>query len=291
MSKILLLISITFILFSCTSNSKQTDEQEKPVVTVSILPQKTFVEKIAGDDFKIQVLVPHGASPESYSLLPSQLKEISRSEVWFRMGYIGFELSWREKIEQINRDMKVVNLSEGLDLIVGEEVQHGDHVHVEGVDPHIWLSPKLVKQMAAEITEELSALIPEKSDEYRTNYQKFVKEIDQLDAEIRNALKDHQGRAFVTFHPSLSYYARDYNLVQYPLESGGKEPTAQHMAKMVELARKEKIDVIYIQSEFDRDHARVFAEEIDGTVVEVWPLNPEWEENLMGITQLFIDNF
>jgi zinc transport system substrate-binding protein len=146
--------------------------------------------------------VPHGASPESYSLLASQLKEISRSVVWFRMGYIGFELSWREKIEQINRDMKVVNLSEGLDLIVGEEVQHGDHVHLEGVDPHIWMSPKLVKQMAAEMTEELSELNPEKSDDYRTNYQKFVKEIDQLDAQIRNALKDHQGKALLHFIPA-----------------------------------------------------------------------------------------
>ncbi len=291
MKKALLLITVVIVLFSCTSNNKQSEDQEKPVVTVSILPQKTFIEKIAGDDFKVQVLVPHGASPESYSLLPSQLKEISRSQVWFRMGYIGFELSWREKIEQINSDMRVVNLAEGLDLIVGEEVQHGDHVHIEGVDPHIWMSPRLVKQMSEEMTSVLSEVNPEKSDEYRANYQEFVKEIDRLDAEIRAALKDYEGKPFVTFHPSLSYFARDYNLVQYPLESGGKEPTAQHMAKMVELARSENIDVVYIQSEFDREHARVFAEEIDGEVVEVWPLNPKWEENLENITHLLIENF
>lgn len=286
-----MLISVVAFLFSCTTNNKQSQDQEKPVVTVSILPQKTFVKKIAGDDFNIQVLVPHGSSPESYSLLPSQLKEISRSEVWFRLGHIGFELSWKEKIEELNSDMKVVDLSEGLDLIVGEEVQHGDHVHIGGVDPHIWMSPKLVKQMSEEITDELAQLNPEKSDEYKANYQEFVKEIDQLDAEIRSALKDYEGRAFVTFHPSLSYFARDYNLVQYSLESGGKEPTAQHMAKMIELAKRENIDVVYIQSEFDREHARVFAEEIDGEVVEVWPLNPDWNENLTSVTHLLIENF
>lgn len=291
MKNILLLISVLLILNSCTSNPKKSDEREKKVVTVSIIPQKTFVEKIAGDDFDIQVLVPHGASPESYTLLPSQLKQISRSDVWFRIGYIGFELSWREKIEQLNRNMKVVNLSEGLDLIAGENEQHGDHVHIEGVDPHIWMSPKLVKQMARQILSVLTELNPGKSSEYNSNYQQFLQDIDQLDAQIRNALEKYQGKAFVTFHPSLSYYARDYGLVQYPLESGGKEPTAQHMAKMVELARREKIDVIYIQSEFDRDHARVFAEEIKGKVVEVWPLNPEWEKNLLSITNLFIENF
>jgi zinc transport system substrate-binding protein len=291
MKKYLLLFSVMVVLASCTSNKKQPEEQSKQVVTVSILPQKTFIEKIAGDEFSVQVLVPEGSSPESYTLLPSQLKEISRSEIWFRMGYIGFELSWQEKIEQINKNMKVIDLSEGLDLINEVEVNHGDHVHPGGIDPHFWMSPKLVKQMSERITRELSELNPEKRDEYRTNYQNFVKEIDQLDVQIRNALKDYQGKAFITFHPSLSYYARDYGLVQHTLESGGKEPTAQHIASMVELARRENIDVIYIQSEFDREHARVFAEEIKGRIIEVWPLNPDWEENLLSITHLFIENF
>jgi zinc transport system substrate-binding protein len=288
MKRIVLILAVALAVASCASG---TGEAEKQVITVSILPQKTFVEKIAGDDFDIQVLVPQGASPESYTLLPSQLKKISGSLVWFRLGYIGFELSWREKVEQLNRNMEVVDLSEGLDLIVGEEVQHGDHVHLEGVDPHIWLSPRLVKQMAGRMTEVLARLNPEKSTEYQTNYQKFVKEIDLLDVQLRNSLKDYQGRSFITFHPSLSYYARDYGLVQYPLESGGKEPTAQHMAKTIELARRENIDVIYIQSEFDREHARVFAEEIKGKVIDVWPLNPAWEENLVEMTNLMIENF
>jgi zinc transport system substrate-binding protein len=288
MKRIVLILLVALVVTSCATG---TGEGDKQVITVSILPQKTFVEKIAGDDFDIQVLVPQGASPESYTLLPSQLKKISGSLVWFRLGYIGFELSWREKVEQLNRNMEVVDLSEGLDLIVGEEVQHGDHVHLDGVDPHIWLSPRLVKQMAGRMTEVLARLNPEKSTEYQTNYQKFVKEIDLLDVQLRNSLKDYQGRSFITFHPSLSYYARDYGLVQYPLESGGKEPTAQHMAKTIELARRENINVIYIQSEFDREHARVFAEEINGKVVDVWPLNPAWEENLVEMTNLLIENF
>lgn len=278
-------------MFSCNSNKSKKNSGEKPVVIVSIQPQKTFVQKIAGDDFNIQVLVPHGASPESYSLLPSQLKDISQAGVWFRIGYIGFELSWKDKVEELNKNMQVIDLSEGLDLIREEEVHHGDHVHVGGIDPHIWLSPKLVKQMSGKITEVLSGINPEKASEYKANYMKFVKEIDQLDIELRNSLKEFQGRSFITFHPSLSYFARDYGLEQLTLESGGKEPTPQQMARVIELARKENIGVIYIQSEFDRDHARVFAEEIKGKVVEVKPLSPEWEENLKEMAYTFIDNF
>ena len=132
---------------------------------------------------------------------------------------------------------------------------------------------------------------PEKTVEYKTNYLNFVKEIDELDIEISNALREYKNRKIIVFHPSLSYFARDYELDQWALESGGKEPAPQHMAKVVDMAKKENIDVIYIQSEFDRDNARVFAEEIDGRVIQVSPLNPEWANNLRHITNVFVENF
>lgn len=289
MHKTLFILLSAILFFSCGSN--RNSGQDKPTVTVSILPQKTFVEAIAGDDFNVQVLVPPGASPESYTILPSQLKDISRSEIWFRMGYIGFEQSWKNKIAEINPDLQTVDLSEGLDLIVGEEVRHGDHVHLHGVDPHFWLSPGMVKQMTRKMTDKLISLHPEKSQDYRANYELFAAEADELDNKIRTALHTFRGRSFITFHPSLTYFAREYGLVQVPLESGGKEPTPQHMAEVIEIARKENISVIYIQSEFDKEHARVFAEEIDGKVVEVKPLHPDWQKNLMDMTALFIENF
>lgn len=292
MKKLILILTTAVLLFSCNSNKQKNKSTDgKKVITVSILPEKTFIKKIAGGDFEVNVLIPPGASPAAYTLLPSQLKDIASSAIWFRMGYIGFEYSWKDKIEQANKNMKVVDLSEGLDLIAEETGQHGGHVHMNGVDPHIWLSPALVKKMAQKITDELTKLNPEKKEDYETNYLQFVKEIDQLDIEIKNMLQNYQGRKIIVFHPSLSYYARDYGLEQYSLESGGKEPTPQHLTKIVDLAKKENMKVIYIQSEFDREHARVFAEEIGGEVIQVNPLNPAWSDNLLEITRTLVDNF
>jgi zinc transport system substrate-binding protein len=286
-----LVILLTAILFACGSQKNKNRDGEKPVVIVSILPIKTFVEEIAGNDFEINVLLAPGASPADFTLIPSQLKDIARSEVWFRIGYIGFEFSWKEKIEQANRNMKVVNLSEGLDLITDEYLPSGKKSSTGGINPHTWLSPTLVKQMAANITEKLVLLNPEKEEEYRENLSRFVQKVEALDAEIRAALKPYESRQIILFHPSLSYFAREYGLVQYSLEPGGKEPTPQRMAALVDFAQKEDIGVIYIQSDFDRNQARVFAEEIDGKVVEMWPLNPKWFENLREITGLLIKNF
>ena len=290
MKKIVLLLIISVVLFSC--NSKKANKNEAGnVITVSILPQKTFIEKIAGDDFKVNVLIPPGSSPAAYSLLPSQLIDVAKSAVWFRIGYIGFEYSWKDKIAQANTDMKVVDLSEGLDLIADKTEQHGDHVHMQGVDPHIWLSPVLVKQMAKKILDELLILKPEKRVEYEENYLKFAKEIDKINIEIKDKLKEFQGKKIIVFHPSLSYYARDFGLEQFSLETGGKEPTPKQLARVVEVAKKENLKIIYIQSEFDLEHARVFADEINGEIIQVWPLNPEWEDNLIKMTNIFIDNF
>ena len=291
MRNLILIFSAAFLLFSCNLKTQKGDMGSKNVITVSILPERTFVKKIAGDDFEVNVLIPPGASPAAYTLLPSQLKEIANSVVWFRMGHIAFEYSWREKIEQANREMKVVDLSEGLDLIAENNEQHGDHVHMNGINPHTWMSPVLVKQMAKRIADELTILNPEKGPEYKVNYLKFVKEIDQLNVKIKNILKNYEGKKIILFHPSLTYFARDYGLIEYSLESGGKEPTPQHLTEVVDLAKEEGIKKIYIQSEFDREHARVFAEEIRGEIIQIRPLDPAWSENLMEITQILADNF
>jgi zinc transport system substrate-binding protein len=287
--------SILFILLSfligCTPNKNKDEDSGRQVITVSILPQKTFVEKIAGNDFDINVLIPPGASPADYTLIPSQLRKIAKSEVWFRIGYIGFEYSWKDKIEQANRNMKVVDLSKVVSLIGVDDSEGNNDASPGNADPHIWLSPTNVKQIAKKMTEELVLLNPEKKEAYYDNYNKFMHETDNLDIKIRDALKDYQGRQFIMFHPSLSYFARDYGLVQHSLEPGGKEPTPQRMAEVVELAKREDIRVIYIQSDLDLNHARVLAEEMDGEIVQMWPLNPEWEDNLLTITDMLVDHF
>lgn len=291
MKQLLMVLTIAALFWGCGNRKNKTVQNDSTVITVSILPQKTFVEKIAGNDFSVNVLIPPGSSPAAYTLLPSQLKDIANSALWFRIGYIGFEHSWKDKVAQANSKMKVVNLAEGLDLIAEETEQHGDHVHLDGVDPHVWLSPLMVKQMAQTILNEVVLLKPENAEKYKANYQKFAEQCDALNQELKEKLEPYKNRKFIVYHPSLSYFAREYSLDQFSLESGGKEPTPQHLKSVVDLANRENIRVIYIQSEFDREHARVFADEINGKILEVWPLNPAWEENLRSMTDLLIANF
>jgi zinc transport system substrate-binding protein len=294
MNKILIktmALVVAILLFSCKTPKTRNSDNNKPVITVSILPQKTFIEKIAGDDFHVNLLLPPGASPASFTLLPSQLKDISTSKIWMRIGYIGFEFSWQDKITQANPNMKVLDLSENLELISTENTSSDGATSTAGINPHIWLSPKIVKQISRLITDELSVLKPERKDVYEANYEKFCREINILDAEIINMLEKYSERTIIVFHPVLTYYARDYGIIQESLEPGGKEPTPQRMAEIINLAKTKNIRVIYIQSELDVEQASVFAEEVNGKIIEVNPLSPEWAENLKEITRIITENF
>lgn len=284
------IVNFLIIILIASGCGPQTPKQnEKPIVLVSILPQKTFVEKIAGDDFEISILIPHGANPTTYSILPAQMAEISDAGIWFRMGYVGFELSWADKIIQTNPEMKVVDLSKGLDLIAARKDESTDEL--TGVDPHIWLSPTLVKKMVRSIRDELITLRPDRTEAYNLAYQQYMKEIDETDLQVKQLFKGFEGRKFISFHPSLSYFAREYGLVQFSFQQMGKEPTPSQVANLVNIARADNIKVIYIQSEFDIENARMFAQEIGGEIIQVWPLNPDWSENLIEVARLISGNF
>lgn len=277
MKKIILFILIS--AFGCTT----TQTTDKPIVAVSILPQKFFVEKIAGDLAEVQVLVPPGASPELYSLMPSQMKDLSAAKLWLRIGKIGFEEGWVEKIRQTSPGLKIVDTSVQADWIAGEEEVHGDHVHLHGIDPHIWVSPGEVRKIVAETYQALVALFPEQKDLLSTNYKLFQQEIDELDADLKSQFDLLENKKFLIFHPALTYLARDYGLEQIALEVDGKEPSPRYMRSLVEVAITENIRVIFIQKESNAENARQLAREIGGEVIPVDPLNEEWDQQLREI--------
>lgn len=280
------LLLLALVLVVACSSPKTND---KELLTVSILPQKYFVEKIAGNLLEVQVLVPPGAGPETYSLVPSQMKELSKSTAWLRIGKVGFEDAWHEKIEQGNPNLKVFDTSADADWIAEEVRQHGDHVHVHGVDPHIWTSPTEVLKIASLTYKALVELFPDKAGLFQENYEIFRAEIEALDKELLSQFDELKHRGFLIFHPALSYLARDYDLEQISLEVDGKEPSPKYMSELIKHAREEGIRVVFIQKEFDQENARQLAEEIKGEIVPLDPLAENWAEGLREIARKIVE--
>lgn len=280
-SAILLLVAIAFTACS----SPQSAKSEKPLAVVSILPQKSLVQAIAGDRFKIMVLVPEEGNHETYEPEARQLVELSSARVYFGTGLLGFERSWLPGISENNPDMQVVSLSAGVPLIHGREVPHGDHVHEGGIDPHIWLSVSSVRTQAAQVVQVLSHIDPDNASEYENAYNQYVLHLDSLNKVLEEILQPIAHRSFMIFHPSLGYFARDYNLDQIPIEYEGKEPGPAYLKSLVEIAREKDIHTLFVSSQFNSQSAEVIANQINGTVKSFNPTALNWEESLLKVAR------
>ncbi len=255
---------------------------DKLTVFVSILPQKYFVQQIGKDFVDVHVMVLPGASPATYEPKPRQMTTLSRADIYFSIG-VPFEKVWLQKIVAATPEMKLIPIDRGIEKIsmmpVHEDEKNDHHDH-GALDPHIWLSPPLVKKQARTILEALIEVDPDKALEYQSNYDVFIFEIDRLDMELKNIFADRQGLKFMVFHPSWGYFARTYGLMQVPIEIEGKDPKPAQLKKLIETARAQHIKVVFVQPQFSSRSARQIAREIGVQVVTADSLALNWSENL-----------
>jgi len=283
------------------------DAQERLTVFVSILPQRFFVQQIGKDLVDVHVMVEPGASPHAYEPKPRQMAALSKTKAYFATG-VEFENAWLDKIAAVNPAMKVVHLDRGIEKIAmaahhdhnekdtgrheGEQdrensqVQQTEHRHGTP-DPHIWLSPPLVKRMVRTALAVMQELDPANGAAYGTNADRLLAAIDGLDAQLKGIFADRQGLRFMVFHPAWGYFARAYGLEQVPVEIEGKEPKPAQLKKLIEYARTEGIKVVFAQPQFSAKSATLIAREIGGQVAFADPLAEDWIANLRQVADKF----
>lgn len=286
--KNILFIGSCLLLAACTGRSSQNkDEAEKPVITVTLEPQRYFTEAIAGDKFTVTSMVPKGASPETYDPVPQQLVSLGNSKAYLRIGYIGFEQAWMERLMNNTPHIQVFDTSKGIDLILNhntsdEEDQHDAHIHA--VEPHVWNSATNALVIATNTYNALCTLDKENEPYYRHRYDSLCQRIQQTDSLIRRQLSaPDAARSFMIYHPALSYFARDYGLHQISIEEGGKEPSPAHLKALIDLCKAEDVHVIFVQPEFDRRNAETIARQTGTKVVPINPLSYDWETEMLNV--------
>ena len=263
---------------------------EKPDVFVSIVPQQYFLEKIAGEQVRVHVMVSPGASPHTYEPKPGQMRTLAGAVAYFSIG-VTFEDAWLDKIRSASPDMKIIHTDRGIKKREINEGHGNSHDHSHGhshghghADPHIWLSPPLVMLQARNILEGLIMIDPDNRKEYQANYQTFIREIAELDVFLQNRLTP--GTRFMVYHPSWGYFADAYGLIQIPIEVEGKAPKARQMQEVIRHAREKNIDSILVQPQFSTRDAETIAREIDGKTMIADPLAANWAENLKAVAEL-----
>ena len=274
-------------------------------VLVSIAPQKYLVERIAGDAVSVTVLVKPGSDPHAYEPSPGQIRAAGLARVWFTMG-VPFEDAWLPRITDNAPQLETVSLISGIRRLKGADASaghvhdhdtgepcprdpehvagsdHEEHSHGhDGEDPHVWLSPMLVRKMLPAITRTLGKRMPDRAATFRANAAALDAELEALDEEL--ALKfapiPRDKRVFLTFHPSWRYFAFNYQLTELSIEVDGKEPGPKTLQKVADAAKEFGITTVFVEPQFPKGAAGAVAEALGATIVIADPL----AENLISL--------
>ena len=277
MQKIATFIICALLIVGCTTKSGS----DKKTIFVTITPMQSIIEEITAGDFDIEVIVPKGASPETFEPTPKQVTSFSDAELIFSTGLIDFEQSL---VQRIGGDAEVVNLSNGIELIAGS-CSHGNHQHKHGVDPHIWTSPRALRTMVTNVHKAIMAHYPD-SVKYTEATGRLLERIDALDTYCATRIKAEGVEAMMIYHPAYTYYARDYGIEQIAIEHDGKEPSLRQTTALIEKAKEHGVKAILRQPQYSEDKVRAIANDAGAEIITTDPLAEDILDEIERVTEI-----
>ncbi|MBR6735556.1 MAG: zinc ABC transporter substrate-binding protein [Oscillospiraceae bacterium] len=276
MKRLLALIMALFVLSSCAAAADKTetakaDSEARISVVATIFPQYDFARQIAGGRASVKLLLPAGMESHSYEPTPSDIVAINKCDVFL---YTGAEMEpWTQTLLDggLESDTLVVDLSQGIAMSETESVtpddghEHEEESHHHVVDPHIWTSPVNAMAMVKAVCDAFCERDPDGESIYRENLDKYLKELESLDNDIRSIVENGNRKEIVfgsryAFH----YFSEEYGLTCYAAYdscSEENEASAGAVAGIIDLVNEKNIPVIYHEEMIDPKVARAIADE------------------------------
>lgn len=258
-------------------------------ITVSIPPQKYFVEKIVGKTKSVESLLSDTDNPEIYQVSARQLQTLEQSEIFLTIG-VPYEARLLQSLK--DRKSKVFTADMGA-LVKKRPYDEGDDDHgdeaeedVHGFfDPHIWLSAANGANIAKRTYEVLASQYPKNAAAYKTAYEALLTEIASVKRTVDEMMAPHKGGTILIYHPALGYFADEYGLTQRAIQWKGRESSARQIRNISEDAIQYGVKTVFIQRGFPEQAARSIAERIGGSVAYINPLRAQWNESILTIAK------
>ncbi|MCG3179034.1 MAG: High-affinity zinc uptake system binding-protein ZnuA [Phycisphaerae bacterium] len=261
----------------CRGQADTRPADGRIAVTVSILPQKWIVQRVGGDHVAVAALLSPGDDPHTFAPTDAQITAVMRSRLFLRIG-VPFEGGqWARAIAASSR-VRVVDMQRGIAL---RPVAAGDADEPpDAMDPHVWLSPPLLRTMAANTADALAEADPAHAADYRRNLAAVEAELDALDRDLHTLLDPLRGRAFIVFHPAWAYFAAEFGLTQVAIEVEGKAPSDSELTVIRRRARESGVKVVFVQPQVSGAAAAAVARAIGGRTATLDPLAEDVAANL-----------
>ena len=256
-------------------------DDAKLSVFVSIPPQAYLARRVGGDRVDVHALLGPADNPHTFDPTPRQVSMLGAADLYFTAG-IGLE---KRLVDRVARGAgpRVVDACRGIERRSMSEPlgRTGDgHDHGGMQDPHTWLDPLLAARQARNICEALKEADPAGKQTYERNLAALRRELEELDAELKDMLQPVRGRRMYVFHPAYGYFADRFGLEQVPIQVGGASPGARHLSRLIRAARRKNVRAIFVQPQYSRRDAQAVARGVGAQVVPLDPLAEDYVRNL-----------
>lgn len=285
-----LIISLIIIsLIGCSNDTNQAEQEDKASGKLSIFatvyPIQFLIEEIGGDTVDVKSIFPPGVDAHTYEPTSREMTQIATSDAFFFIGSSmeGFVESaanaleaekvkliameqyehlfiHNEHVEEVHADHEEhheeahADHEEHHEETDRHEHEHNDedgHDHDHLYNPHIWIDPLRMIEMANIVHEELVALRPENADYYDQNKEKLIEQLEQLDQTFLELAEKKQHKYIIVPHAAYDYWTERYGIEQIAISgiSTTEEPSQKHLTEIIQMAEKYQIEyVLYEQN-------------------------------------------
>jgi len=278
---------LTIFAAGCGGNTGDGHNgKDKLSIAVGVEPQRYILAQLLDStEACITTVIAPGANPETYELTPKKRMALERADIYLSTGLLPFE-------EAITASLStpVADTSRGITLAYGSHGEcsgdhHGHHHDLGAPDPHVWTSVTNARIIAANMAEAIGTLRPDMRTSLQTHLKAFNLRLDSIDSDIRRRLGAPDAtRNFAIWHPSLTYFARDYGLKQFAVGFESKEMPAGRLREIIADAADSDVKVFFFQREFDSRQAESLNNLLGTQMITIDPLSSDWERQLNTIT-------
>lgn len=273
LKRILLFSIILIVLTACSTNENDDDA----IIYTSIYPLEYIVQEIAEDKVDVQSVYPPGVDAHTYEPTSKEITELADGEAFIYLG-AGME-SFSETIAEAlkNQDMEFIEIGQHKELFSSDT--SNDETDV---DPHIWLDPMRMIQMAETITKELNGLQPDNKTFFLENLSQFTEKMTVLDEEFTDTLKDKDKKEILVAHAAYGYWEQRYDIEQIPISglSSSDEPSQKELTSVAKLADENDLDYVIFDVASENKVATILQEHIDADPLYIHNLEVLTEENI-----------
>lgn len=300
------------IAVGCTTANQDfsNSEDSKLKVFTTLYPFQYAVERIGGNAVTTKTVYPPGANAHTYRPDSKEMTEIADSDAFVYMGenMEGFTESMADALA--NRDVKLIEIGKHEELFLkngdqhsheeeqdahfheheaihdesekhkdGEEksdhADHSHHHHHGDKDPHIWLDPVRMIEVAEIIKKNLIDLQPESKEIFTQNFEELKKDLLALDNQFTRTLKDNAHKEILVSHAAYGYWEERYGIEQIAISglSPSEEPSQKELAHIVDTAKKHNLEYVIFEQNVTNKISKIIQEQINAEALQIHNLS------------------